>query len=230
MQRQTNLSLTHITRPPREPGDGPAPALLLLHGVGSNEKDLISLAPYLDPRLHIISARAPYEMGPQMFGWYMVQWMPNGDFRINEQEARQSLQTLTAFLDEIAGAYNLDPNRLFLGGFSQGAIMSSALLLTSPEKIAGIVAMSGRWPTPVEAERAMDEHLAGKPVLVMHGLYDPTIPIRYGREMRDKFAALPVDLTYQEYPIQHSVSMEGLQLAASWLTERLDAIGNREPQ
>ena len=230
MQRQTNLSLTHISRPPRETGDGPAPALLLLHGVGSNEKDLISLAPYLDLRLHILSARAPFEMGPQMFGWYTIQWMPNGDFRINEAEARQSLETLNTFLDEIVRAYDLDPKRLFLGGFSQGAIMSSALLLTSPEKIAGIVAMSGRWPAPVEAERALDEHLAGKPVLVMHGLYDPTIPIRYGREMRDKFAALPIDLTYREYPIQHSVSMEGLQLAASWLTERLDAIGNREPQ
>jgi phospholipase/carboxylesterase len=230
MQRQTNLSLTHISRPPRQAGDGPAPALLLLHGVGSNEKDLISFASYLDPRLHVLSARAPYAMGPQQFGWYAVQWLANGDFQINEEEARRSLNLLNTFLDEIVDTYNLDPQRLFLGGFSQGAIMSSAMLLTVPEKLAGIVAMSGRWPDPVENERASDERLAGKPVLAVHGLYDPVIPIRFGRTLRDKFSALPVDLTYQEFPMQHTVSMESLQLATRWLTEHLDAAATNERQ
>ena len=228
MPDATDFSLTHLSRPPLQAGEGPAPGLLLLHGVGSNEDDLMGLAPYLDPRLHIISARAPLSMGPGMYGWYAIQPLPNGDFQINEEQARLSLELIEQFIEEIVVAYELDPARFYLGGFSQGAIQSCAMLLLHPGRVAGIVAMSGRWPTMIEGERAPDEQLAGKPVIAVHGQYDPVIPIRYGRELKEKFEALPVDFTYREYPMQHNVSAESLALAASWLTQRLDEGAERE--
>jgi phospholipase/carboxylesterase len=222
MAGRERFSLTHLSRPPLRAGEGKAPGLLLLHGVGSNEEDLIGLAPSLDPRLHIISARAPFAMGPGMFGWYNLQVLPNNDFLINEEEARQSARLVNSFLDEIVDAYEIDPARLFLGGFSQGAIQSCAALLLEPEKVAGVVSMSGRWPELVEEQRASDERLAGKPVLAVHGLYDPIIPIRYARVLKEKFEALPVEFTYQEFPMQHNVSVESLMLANRWLTGHLD--------
>ncbi len=222
MTPTTSFSLAHLSRPPTRAGEGKPPGLLLLHGVGSNERDLMGLAPYVDPRFHVISARGPIEMGPQMFGWFWIDVLPDGNFRYSEEEARASLRQVSTLIEQVVEAYGLDPARLFLGGFSQGAIQSCALLLTEPEKVAGVVAMSGRWPAPAEAERAPDERLAGKPVLAVHGLYDPIIPIRYGRALRDKFQALPVALTYQEFPMPHTVSEQSLALATGWLTEQLD--------
>jgi phospholipase/carboxylesterase len=182
----------------------------------------MGLAPYLDPRLHILAARAPITLGSWMYAWYNIQFLPNGDFLISEPEMRRSIELVDTFLDEIVVAYNLDPTRLFLGGFSQGAIQSVGMMLLQPEKIAGVLAMSGRWPAPIEAERAADERLAGKPVLAVHGLYDDVIPVRYGREVRDKLSALPVALTYKEYPMAHQVSMESLEQARDWLKAQLD--------
>ncbi|MBA3534088.1 MAG: phospholipase [Ardenticatenales bacterium] len=221
---QPPFSLTHVSRPPLQPGEGKAPSALLLHGFGSNEEDLMGLAPFMDPRLHLLSARAPVAMGARMYGWYMIQMLSSGEFHFSEEEARHSLRLIHAFIDEAMAHYDLDPTRLFLVGFSQGAIQSSATLLMAPEKVAGIAAMSGRWPEPAERERAPDAQLVAKPVLVVHGLYDDVIPIRYAHTVKEKFEALPVTFTYQEFPMGHTVSLESATLLNQWLAARLDEL------
>lgn len=222
MSREQEFSLIHLSRPPEQPSEGKAPCVLLLHGVGANEQDLFGLAPYLDPRFHILSVRAPIEMGPHMYGWYWIQVLPGGQFHYDEEEALASLARIGEFIAEAKAAYNVDPERFYLVGFSQGAIQSCATLLMHPDTISGVVAMSGRWPEPAEARRAPDAQLAGKPLLAIHGLYDPVIPIAYGRKLKEKFAALPVDLTYEEFPIGHSTSLESVQLVSQWLTAQLE--------
>ncbi|MGH2545140.1 MAG: alpha/beta hydrolase [Ardenticatenaceae bacterium] len=224
MATKPNFTLMHLSRPPLEPSDGGAPGVLLLHGVGANEEDLMGLAPYLDPRCHVISARAPIEMGPRMYGWFWIEMLSDGSFHYNPEEARASLRLVDSFVEEIVEAYHLNRSRFFVVGFSQGAIQGCALLLLEPEKMAGLVAMSGRWPTPVEAVRARDGRLAGKPVLAVHGLYDPVIPVHYARELKRKFEALPVAFTYHEFPMQHNVSDQSLALVSAWLTARLDEV------
>jgi phospholipase/carboxylesterase len=108
-------------------------------------------------------------------------------------------------------------------GFSQGAMMSLALTLTRPEKVAGVAAMSGRLPKQLLELEPDREALAGKPILVTHGLYDPVLPVEQGRAARDYLATLPVELTYREYPMGHEVSMESLRDVAAWLKESLDS-------
>jgi phospholipase/carboxylesterase len=209
-------SLVHLVREPSAtaPPSAPPPTLLLLHGVGSNEQDLFGLAPELDPRLRIVSARAPIELGPGAFGWYEVQFTPTGIVWDPEQ-AQRSLTRLTAFVEELAA------KRLFLLGFSQGAIMTLALALTRPEAVAGAVALSGRFLVDELRDLAPPERLRGLPVLVQHGVYDEVLPIEHGRATRAALANLPVDLTYQEYPIGHHVSVESLAAVRDWLGERL---------
>src|SRR5689334_671110 len=138
------LSLKYIVKQPdvSTPGRRP-PLLVLLHGIGRNEQDLMGLAPLLDPRFLIASVRAPITMQPGSHAWYPTQFLPTG-FVIDEDVAEQNRRVLLKFVDDVTEAVQADPERVFLMGFSQGCIMGVAAGLTAPRKFAGIVGMSGR--------------------------------------------------------------------------------------
>lgn len=217
------LSLTHVALPPRQaPKDGEKPPLLvLLHGVGSHEHDLLPLASYLDGRFQVVSVRAPLTHGNGGFAWYPVQFTPQGIFA-DETVAQKSRDRIVPFLDEAATAYHADRDRTFLMGFSQGAIMSLYTALTRPQTVTAIVPMSGRLLPGVQSEFAPNEQLQGLPIFAVHGLYDQVLPISEGRTIRDTLSHLPVNLTYKEYPMGHEVGPESLQDITDWLTEQLN--------
>lgn len=222
------LSLTHLVQAPWQSRvGGPEaettgpPLLVLLHGVGSNEHDLIGLAPHLDGRFLVVSARSPLTLGPGAFGWYPVHFTPQGAVG-DTNKAREGRDLLEKFVRELPGAYGTDPKRTYLLGFSQGAIMSLYLTLTRPELVTGVVAMSGRLLPQAKEERAPDERLRGLHVLAVHGTRDPVLPVAGGREIRDELLKLPVSINYKEYDMAHEVSAESLADTAEWLTQQLD--------
>ena len=216
------FSLSHLVREPQAAArQARPPLLLLLHGIGSNEEDLFGLAPYLDGRFLVASARAPVVMGPGSYGWFNIEFTPRGMLADIEQ-AKRSLSALPGFVDQLVEAYGADAGRVYLMGFSQGAMMSLALALTEPQRIAGAVLMSGRFPAQALEREPDARALEGKPFLVTHGLYDPVLPIAEGRGVRDQLKQLAVELTYHEYPMGHEVSMESLKDVSAWLTRKLD--------
>ena len=215
------LSLTHLVRDPATPGEGPAPLLVLLHGVGSNERDLLDLADYLDGRFFVISVRAPNPLGPDAFGWYPVNWTADGPIG-DTAKAEASRQAILRLLPEAVAAYGLDSARVYLMGFSQGAIMSLFVALTQPDAVAGIVPMSGRLLPEALAQKAPDDALRGLPVFAVHGTRDTVLPVSEGRTIRDELSRLPVALSYREYDMAHEVSAQSIADIAAWLTERLD--------
>jgi phospholipase/carboxylesterase len=196
--------------------------LLLLHGIGSNEEDLFGLAPSLDTRFLVVSARAPVIMGPASYGWFDIEFTPGGMVADVEQ-AKTSLILLAVFMDELIKTYGADGECLYVAGFSQGAMMALALALTRPEKVAGVVAMSGRFPSQMLIQELVEEALNGMPILITHGLYDPILPVEEGRAARRHLEVLPVELTYREYPMAHEVSAESLRDVTAWLSKALDA-------
>lgn len=198
-----------------------APLLILLHGVGSNEQDLFGLVPYLDERFTIVSVRAPYTRGPGSYAWFDVQFTPQG-LVIDPAQAEASRQMLLRFINEAVQAYQCDPQRVYLMGFSQGAIMSASVALSEPELIAGAVLMSGRILPEIKPLIVPTERLAKLPILVVHGVVDNVLPIHYGRASRDLLSELGVQLSYQEYPIGHNVSQESIQDISLWLSQQLD--------
>ena len=214
------LSLTHIVRQPAVPSEGRPPLLVLLHGIGSNEQDLMGLAPSLDGRFLIVSARAPITLERGAYAWFQIQFTPTG-IVIQPQEAEASRLLLLKFADELVETYGADPSRVYLMGFSQGCIMSLAAALTHPEKFAGVVGMSGRLMPEIEPLIAPAPQLQGFPMIVVHGTLDQVLPVSYGRGIRDRLQSLPVDLTYREYPMPHTVSPESLRDIAAWLSTRL---------
>ena len=215
------LPLTYRFLPPRQAGPGKAPVLVMLHGIGSHEGDLLQLAPYLDPRLAVISLRAPLPWGAGGFAWFEMAWTPEGLVGDPEQ-ARRSRELLSHFLDQGIPSLGLDPAQVYLLGFSQGAIMSLYLALTQPEKLAGVVAMSGRLSPEILAEAVEPARLQHLSILVVHGTADAVLPVAFGRQIRDYFASLPLSFTYREYAMGHEVSPESLRDIQGWLQSQLD--------
>ncbi|MDQ3930865.1 MAG: phospholipase, partial [Chloroflexota bacterium] len=191
--------------------------LLLLHGRGADEADLMGLEAALDPRLTIVSARAPFRLGPG-FAWYGMAQVGHPE----EETMHTSLAELREFIEGMVPAYDIDPQRLYLLGFSQGAVMSAALCLTLPEKIAGAIMHSGY--VPVDAGLDLEpERITGKPFFVAHGKYDDVIPVTFGRDAHEYLVEANARVTYHEYPIGHSISEESLYDLSEWLTGELDS-------
>jgi len=215
------FSLFHQVAPPKSGLEVKPPLLLLLHGYGANEDDLFSLAPYLDGRFMIVSARAPIMLQPMSYAWFNLGFTPQG-IVINPEEAESSRRMIRKFLGEIVEAYDCDPKAVYLMGFSQGAMMSLAVALTYPGSAAGVVAMSGRVPPQTLEQIADKDTLIGLPIFVAHGTRDMLIPIGQGRDARAKLSELPVELTYREYDMGHEISYDSLKDVAEWLNERLN--------
>ncbi len=215
------FSLFHHARPPRSGLGGNPPLLLLLHGYGANEDDLFSLAQYLDDRFMIVSARAPVVLQPMSYAWFNLGFTPQGVI-VDPEEVESGRQTLHKFIGEIVQGYKIDPNAVYLMGFSQGAMMSLAVALTYPGSAAGVVAMSGRMLPQTLGMIPDKDALKGLPIFVAHGARDMLIPINQGRDARAKLSELPVSLTYREYDMGHEISYDSLRDSTEWLKERLD--------
>lgn len=216
------LSLIHLVRQPVVPSAHP-PMLLLLHGVGSSECAMASLAPLFDPRLLVLSVRAPYARSSGGYGWFDVAFTPSGPV-IDPAQAEASRRALLAFAHEAAEAYGADPQQRYLFGFSQGAIMSASVALTAPEQVAGAVLHSGRILPEIQPLIAAPERLAGLPILVIHGTRDAVLPIQHGRASRDLLGGLPVALDYREYALDHRIDQQSLTAATGWLSGQLKRV------
>ncbi len=217
-----DLSLAHAVQEPRIEGQGPAPLLLLLHGLGDNEAGLMGLASSLDGRFFCVSARAPHPFMGEGFAWFQVDYSRGGR-RIDSSQAEESRLALIAFIDELVVAYGLDPTRVFVAGFSQGAIMGLGLALTVPEKINSLVAMSGRLLPEFQSRMVEAGRMRGLPIFIAHGVHDEVLGIEEGRAAKAFLSGLPVKLEYREYGMGHEISRESLGDIAAWLGERLGA-------
>ncbi len=207
-----------IERRPRAESATPAPLLIMLHGYGSNEHDLFELGNYLDPRLHIVSARGILNLGFG-FAWYHLGGTP-GNLVPDPTSRAEARSVLAKFVADLPARLGTDPQRTYLLGFSQGAIMSFALAAMQPELFAGIIPLSG-YLDPGLVEEPLPSGLAQLPILQMHGTVDEVIPISAARRTQEMLRPVAQRHTYQEYPIGHTISMDGLQRIQEWLTERL---------
>ena len=219
------LSLLHLIEFPasaqnQEPSSR-SPTILALHGRGSNEQDLIGLTTHLPQGLLWISPRAPLTVGPDSCEWYRVRVTGKPD----PAELYSAIETIDHFVDQVLATYPIDPQKLFLFGFSQGSLLSMCYTLTHPSHVAGVIAQSGYIPNGVDL--AIDEAgVKGKPFLLTHGEQDTLIPVEWGRASRDRLQGLGVDLEYHEFQMGHSVSMESLAVIYEWLEKQLTAIDN----
>ena len=205
---------------PAKPTAGKPPLLILLHGIGADENDLFGLAPFLDERFFIASARAPYTLPYGGNAWFELYIEP-GNVSFNKDQFLESQSKIPKFVDELIVEHDLDATQVYLCGFSQGAMMSLSSALSEPEKYAGIVAMSGRAATEMIPEDIDQNRFKDFPILVTHGTFDPVLPIENGRATKEILSRLPVNLEYKEYPMAHAINQESLGDVSGWLKKKL---------
>jgi phospholipase/carboxylesterase len=205
-------------RDPRSDKSKPAPAVILLHGWGSDEKDLLDLSDALPRGWVLLTVRAPFARPAGGYMWYGLQF-GNGIFREDVQQANASTLQLRAFVREKAKSLRLDTTQLFIGGFSQGAIMALRVGLQSPYPVRGIICLSGRFPPDVDLGKMAPVQKARIPVFVAHGTGDKVIPLSDGRTIVQKLKSAGLRVSAYEYPIGHQISSEELQTLRRWLEQ-----------
>ena len=160
--------LEHSARPDvREPW-----LLVLMHGVGSNEQDLFGLARMVPPQFHVLSLRAPYVLTPGSYAWFEFEVLPDGGRRINEDQERESRFLVGEMLASAAQQLGVPPERVVVGGFSQGGIMALSLLLTRPAAMRAAMVWHSRLLPQVVPHIAPAEDFEGKALWVSHGSAD----------------------------------------------------------
>lgn len=207
--------LEHKLRPAAAEPHG---ALVLMHGRGADELDLLPLLDGLDPRRRLVGVvpRAPLALPPGGFHWYLSRRVGYPD-RESFFAAYGTLERFTASLELALG---VPWSQTVIGGFSMGAVMAYALALgrgrPSP---AGVVAFSGFIPTVEGFEVAWSNVRPGLPVAIGHGTQDPVIPVEFGRDARRVLEDAGACVTYRESPMFHAVDPLFVRALASWLSE-----------
>jgi phospholipase/carboxylesterase len=207
----------------REAAGEPAGLLVVHHGRGTDERDLLPLADVLDPgrRLHVVSPRAPLSMpGSPGFHWY---WVPRVGYP-DPDTFRSSFVALADFHDQLWERTGLTPTQTVLGGFSMGSVMSYALGLDAARPApAGILAFSGFIPTVPGWEPSLADR-TGTRVFIAHGRNDPVIGVEFARRARELLEGGGLDVDYRESDAVHTIDPADLPRAAEWLGQSLPAL------
>jgi phospholipase/carboxylesterase len=191
------------------PADGePDGAFVLFHGRGADEHDLFPLLDALDPqrRFDGFTPRGPLALPPGGAHWYIVPRVGHPDHDTFWASYRETVAWLDALAHE----------RLLIGGFSQGCVMSLALglgheLQRRPDAIlgfSGFIPVVDGWS--IDASRPLPRVALG------HGTLDPVIPVQFGRAARDEIEAAGGELLYREYPLPHALDPSFLREAWAW--------------
>lgn len=195
------------------------PLLVLLHGYGSNEDDLFSFAQELPDTFLIVSLQAPHAMGSGSFAWYSINFDDkNGKFS-DLKQAKESIDQIAIFIDEIKIKYNTKTNQTFVLGFSQGAILSYSLSLFYPNKVQHVIALSGYIdteliPATISKEIKTDYYCS-------HGSVDQVLPVEWARKSKPFLDDLGFQNVYFEYPVGHGVAPQNFYSFKTWIEERL---------
>jgi phospholipase/carboxylesterase len=194
----------------------PQGLLVLHHGRGADEHDLLSLADALDPqrRLRVVTPRAPLSVaGWPGHHWYLV---PRIGFP-DPDTFHAAYRELAGFHDALWQRTGIAPAATVLGGFSMGSVMSYALGLGGGRPApAGVLAFSGFVPT-VDGWQADLESRSGLRAFIAHGRRDPVIDVEFARRARDLLETAGLVVSYHESDVAHNIDPAHIPFARDWL-------------
>lgn len=211
MSQATGQTIDFVHRFLPAPTPAAAPTLLLLHGTGGSETDLLPLGQALLPGANLLSPRGKVlENGmPRFFRRLAEGVFDQADLQVRTGE-------LAEFLADAAARYGFDANRVIAVGYSNGANIAASLLLRQPEKLAGAVLFHPM--VPFVPETLPD--LTGKPIFIGAGRNDPIVPVANTEALAALFERAGAEVTQQWHRGGHSLTQEEVQAAQAWLPLR----------
>ena len=215
----TDLALSYL-----EQTQGDArnePLVIFLHGFGSNEQDLFGIKDALPPSWTYLSVRAPMPVGPNGYRWFTK---TTGEDEYNGETAdlQRSARLIEDFVTQATAKYHTQSHRVFLVGFSQGAIMSYEVGLRKPALVRGIAALSGSVLPVLKAELKADASREELAICIGHGTLDQALPYVSATRANDVLLGLGLKPAFHGYPgMPHTVSEAEVQDLKAWLEKSL---------
>jgi len=214
-------ALVHRLRPAAAEPEG---ALILTHGRGADESDLLPLLDALDPERRLVGAapRAPLQLPPMGYHWYVSGAVGHPD----KKTFLETCDLLGSWLEAWAHETGVPIERTILGGFSQGTVMAYALGLgRGRPQPAGLVAFSGFLPEVDGFELDLEDR-SGLPVAMGHGTYDDIISVDFGRAAKARLEAAGAAVTYRESPMPHAIDPGFLRELPAWVRSVIAGAAN----
>jgi phospholipase/carboxylesterase len=211
---QTDLPLKYLEQ--AQPDSHDQPLVIFLHGYGSNEQDLFGIKDELPATYTYLSVRAPIVMEEGSYQWFRQKG--KGAYNGETDDLKTSGQVLLDFIAQAAKKYHTQPNKVYLVGFSQGAIMSYEVALRHPEAVGGIAALSGRILPVLKSTLKPDEKLQNLAIFIGHGTADKRLPLKDGTDANNLLQSLSLKPEFHAYEgVGHSISAAEMQDLSAWL-------------
>jgi len=211
-----DLSIKYLIKEPQSK-TSESPLLLLLHGFGSNESDLHSFASYLPENHYIVSIRAPFKLPNGGFAWYNISFDEDMNKFNDHDQAKDSINKIINFIDELSNKYLIDKNKISLLGFSQGTILSYALCLNYPEKFKNIIGFSGYIDEAMINVKSKNIDYSRLNLYISHGKDDPVIPVDWARKSTEVLKRNKINYSFNEFNSGHTISSENFYDFKNWL-------------
>jgi phospholipase/carboxylesterase len=211
---QTDLPLKYLEQ--ANPESQHQPLVIFLHGYGSNEQDLFGIKDDLPATYTYLSVRAPMILEEGSYQWFTKKG--EGAYNGKTGDLKTSGQVLLDFIAQAAKKYHTEPDKVFLVGFSQGAIMSYEVALRHPEAVGGIAALSGRILPVLKSALKPDESRQKLAIFIGHGKEDNRLPYKDGTDADTLLKSLSLKPEFHGYEgLGHNISEAEIVDLNAWL-------------
>ena len=208
--------LTYVAHPPTMASPHP-PLIVLLHGSGADERDMISLWPDLPQDFVVVSLRAPFADRSGGYRWYRKTGGPTG----RDADIALSRKIIDVVVANCLERFGADPKRVFIAGFSQGAVMAYAVALREPDRFRGAAVLSGTLFPSELAKLSATTDWAHESLFIAHGTADRRIPFASATAAHAALSKLGVPTVFHAYPgLGHGTDNAEIRDLSAWLTQR----------
>jgi phospholipase/carboxylesterase len=209
--------MTKLIGPELSPKGKITSAVIFLHGLGSNGRDLLSIGEIISPSLPgtaFIAPNAPFETSFSAGGYQWFEYWGRTPFQIADDIAHTS-PLIVELVESVAARFNIPHSKIVLCGFSQGTMMALYTGLRQIEGLGGIIGFSGIMMTPETL--AFEKLKVMPPVLLVHGLQDAVVPAMASQQAQMVIKSLGGEAKYIQRPyLAHSIDQEGINAATKF--------------
>ncbi|WP_244817065.1 alpha/beta hydrolase [Caballeronia sp. Lep1P3] len=214
-----------------ETAPDPEFAVILMHGLGADANDFVPLVPELRladaPAVRFVFPNAREMAVTANNGYVMRAWYDILSFEgINRKVDEAGIEASVARVRELIAEQNargIPSERIFIAGFSQGGAMTYHAGLTHPEKLAGLIVLSGYIPSKGLIDASFSEANRTTPIFAAHGTFDDVLDVRLGEDASEFAREQGCEVDWHAYPMAHTVCMEEVEALREWFGARLAA-------